>query len=613
MVFLGLIVLHTILMVSLGSQAKDWFVEGNQAYASGHLLEAKEAYLNAKRASPDNADIRVNLASVLLDIGDSAASELEYLEALSLDGQHTSGLFNLAMLLQDQHRFEEAQKHYEALVAISPHDIDAWANLATVLHQSGTLSEAVVAYKNTAHLLSQVLQKQEKQSSGTDMGASTEEEEHLVEMLSTVFENLGRVLFRMVDLTPARGVQDSEADGGNQNAYGSEKEDTTKTRRQLKTEAIQAFSAALRLHPDRPIAAHMLAALSGGEQTKGDTAPERYVTDLFDDYSENFDESLQALHYIVPALIGERVRQLGETGVHFTLALDLGCGTGLLGEALREHAVVVLGVDLSSGMLSKAERRGWYDGLFRGDMTIFLSGVWGMLTRHKGLPERRKGVRRGTDKAGDLPAPEFSADASMAMTGEVEEYEEEDEEGDIRRKMHGSSVREVEDSLPDWHAPALAAVLSEQQPTTDVDDISLPPGDGDLGPNENENENGKQLQLQRIHTLVVAADVFVYVGDLQQVFEATAAILRPSESSWESQAQTQMGIFIFTVELLGDAEADDSSATWRLQESGRFSHAEGYIRKLAAAVQARTVDITPIVPRTENGKRILGLLVEVHF
>lgn len=66
------------------------------------------------------------------------------------------------------------------------------------------------------------------------------------------------------------------------------------------------------------------------------------------------------------------------------------------------------------------------------------------------------------------------------------------------------------------------------------------------------------------HDLVVAADVFIYVGDLAPVFEGVARVLRPG------------GLFAFSVE---PAPAD---AAFVLQPSLRYAHGEGAIRALAA-------------------------------
>jgi predicted TPR repeat methyltransferase len=61
------------------------------------------------------------------------------------------------------------------------------------------------------------------------------------------------------------------------------------------------------------------------------------------------------LQYQVPYLLAERLPvQPGRK------LLDLGCGTGLLGEALVEHGYDLTGVDLSGNMLARAQTRGRY-------------------------------------------------------------------------------------------------------------------------------------------------------------------------------------------------------------------------------------------------------------
>jgi predicted TPR repeat methyltransferase len=53
--------------------------------------------------------------------------------------------------------------------------------------------------------------------------------------------------------------------------------------------------------------------------------------------------------------------QLRGEKAHWQLAVDLGCGTGLMGPLLRSHVSVLEGVDLSTAMVEKARERGCYD------------------------------------------------------------------------------------------------------------------------------------------------------------------------------------------------------------------------------------------------------------
>ncbi|MEM9095393.1 MAG: methyltransferase domain-containing protein [Pseudomonadota bacterium] len=113
-----------------------------------------------------------------------------------------------------------------------------------------------------------------------------------------------------------------------------------------------------------------LAAM--GEAPAPETAPPAYVTLLFDQTAEVFDNLLvEQLGYDVPMQLREALLPRGDLG----RVLDLGCGTGLLGEALADQAVHLTGVDLSEGMVEIAGEKEVYDALYTGDATLFLAEV----------------------------------------------------------------------------------------------------------------------------------------------------------------------------------------------------------------------------------------------
>ena len=100
--------------------------------------------------------------------------------------------------------------------------------------------------------------------------------------------------------------------------------------------------------------------------------PQAYVARLFDDYAPRFDKHLtKNLGYRAPALIAEALSAVA-SGRRFASALDLGCGTGLMGEALRGRVDRLTGVDLSAAMIAKARERGVYDELVVGDAAAML-------------------------------------------------------------------------------------------------------------------------------------------------------------------------------------------------------------------------------------------------
>ena len=91
--------------------------------------------------------------------------------------------------------------------------------------------------------------------------------------------------------------------------------------------------------------------------------------------------------------------------------------------------------------------------------------------------------------------------------------------------------------------------------------------------------------------LVLAADVFIYVGALEAVFEGVARILAPG------------GLFAFTVEAL------EGGADRQLMPSLRFAHSQTYVQRLAQdnGLTVQAIQRAPL--RQEQGRPIEGLYV----
>ncbi len=108
-----------------------------------------------------------------------------------------------------------------------------------------------------------------------------------------------------------------------------------------------------------------------GAATRPHTLSGAYVRRLFDEYAARFDQALvHKLNYRAPQLLRAA---LGER--HFQRAFDLGCGTGLTGEAIRELCTWLGGVDLSPAMTQAAARKAIYDSLEPADMLAALKSV----------------------------------------------------------------------------------------------------------------------------------------------------------------------------------------------------------------------------------------------
>jgi predicted TPR repeat methyltransferase len=129
--------------------------------------------------------------------------------------------------------------------------------------------------------------------------------------------------------------------------------------------AAEAWRTVQRLDPpDHPGAALKLEL--AGHAPAADTTSGAFVETLFDRYAETFDAVLvRKLSYSAPELMA---RALLAQRDNFGLAVDLGCGTGLMGEHLRSCCRRLEGVDISAAMLRKARERKLYDRLVKADL-----------------------------------------------------------------------------------------------------------------------------------------------------------------------------------------------------------------------------------------------------
>jgi predicted TPR repeat methyltransferase len=96
------------------------------------------------------------------------------------------------------------------------------------------------------------------------------------------------------------------------------------------------------------------------------------------------------------------------------------------------------------------------------------------------------------------------------------------------------------------------------------------------------------------HDLVVACDVFIYLGNLEPVFDAVDRVLEPG------------GLFAFSVEA-GDAEAG-----FDLLPTLRYTHSEPWLRGLAQAhgLQVARCERAPL--REGHGEAITGLVMHLR-
>lgn len=91
--------------------------------------------------------------------------------------------------------------------------------------------------------------------------------------------------------------------------------------------------------------------------------------------------------------------------------------------------------------------------------------------------------------------------------------------------------------------------------------------------------------------VMVAADVFIYVGDLAPVLRAAAPALRPG------------GCFLFSIEI---ADVGAAGCGYELHASGRYRHAEDYVRRAATGHGLTVHHAETVMIRMERGAPVSG-------
>jgi predicted TPR repeat methyltransferase len=137
-------------------------------------------------------------------------------------------------------------------------------------------------------------------------------------------------------------------------------------------QAVASYKKAIAIKPENAEnLSHTIASLTGLNPVR---ATDSYVSSLFDGYAKKFESNLVGdLNYKTPTIIANFLRPLiSSVSLHFDI-LDLGCGTGLAGEALIDVAKTLVGIDLSKEMLKIAAAKNIYTRLTQDEIHHALS------------------------------------------------------------------------------------------------------------------------------------------------------------------------------------------------------------------------------------------------
>ncbi|MCC6510706.1 MAG: methyltransferase domain-containing protein [Pirellulaceae bacterium] len=312
-----------------------------QMFEAADFSGAETTALSLLRSDPNRVQAwhLAAVAAAKLKRLDDSIARLQ--KCVAIDVQYAAGWKDLGSLCYNAQRFEESQQALRGYLKLKPHDTSIMGLLGTVLQSMQRLEDAAECFQQALEIHA--------------------DDWRLYEGLASVYQISGRHEDTIACLLRALKCSHCSPDIHRQlvAAY--------RCMGQL-AKAAEAAAAWQALDPTNPTAQHMLAAL--GRELAPERAPDEYISQVFDQFSKNFNQHLASLKYRAPELMVEIVSRVP---LNDALILDAGCGTGLCGTSLRPLASRLVGVDLSAGMLEQAEQLKVYDELHQMELTAFLT------------------------------------------------------------------------------------------------------------------------------------------------------------------------------------------------------------------------------------------------
>ena len=285
------------------------FMQAGEDQQQGLFDAAESGYLRLLEYFPDAPILHSSVGLLYYATENFTRSRDCFIKAAELDPENMDILFNLALAQKKSGDPAGAIVGYKKVAEAQPESVDVWYNLAGCYKDDHQYEKAIETYL-------QVLQR------APDHPAANNN-------LAYVYQLIG-----------------------------------------AKDKAIFYYQKVLHYKPDHQAAQHMLAALTDSGAT---ASPDSYVRDVFDKYSPQYEQSLVThLEYRVPATMRELFNESSGVKKRYAQGLDLGCGTGLSGQAFGDIIDELDGIDLSPKMIELAAEKNIYRRLYAGNIVNFL-------------------------------------------------------------------------------------------------------------------------------------------------------------------------------------------------------------------------------------------------
>lgn len=325
-------------------RARRLFLEAVSHHQAGRLEQAEVALLASLQELPGRASTLANLGATRLALG----------------------------------RPQQALADLDAALAVAPGDAQTWCHRGAACAALGRHEEALQAYDEALrHEPAMAAARFHRAALLAGIGRAADAYEGLAPLLDVHGPDAAPAWLLAGQLLQALSRDDEAVDGyrralaldpGLPRAHALLGQLLVSLGRDA--QAREVFRGGAERGAEPELNRYLLAGLEGGEAPA--KSPASYVRALFDPYAHDFDAHLVGdLRYRGHEAVVQAAQHARGPG-RWTRVLDLGCGTGLCGQALRPQAERVDGVDLSPVMIEAARRSGAYAQLVEADVAEHL-------------------------------------------------------------------------------------------------------------------------------------------------------------------------------------------------------------------------------------------------
>jgi tetratricopeptide (TPR) repeat protein len=138
--------------LSAATPASTLLVQAIRLHQAGHFDEALVVFQRAVSQEPENAEVQLNFANLLLDQGKPDAGIAALERAIRIRPDFTEAHNNLGSALSDQGRFDAAVASCNAALILNPEFVEAHVNLGNALTGLRDLERAVASYQRALSL-----------------------------------------------------------------------------------------------------------------------------------------------------------------------------------------------------------------------------------------------------------------------------------------------------------------------------------------------------------------------------------------------------------------------------------------------------------------------------